>query len=276
MAANGATDPGQPASLRWRSATIVEIGGVEYRLAAFSNVFPSEPRCFCLRKTHEEVSRYAELIAAESPRRIFEAGIYHGASTALIAQLAAPEALIAIDLEPDRPTALDDFIAEQGLSGSVFVHTGVDQSDRKHITELLAEHLEGEPLDLVFDDASHFLDESRATLETLLPHLRPGGLYVIEDWSWAHAYMEVWPERAPLTALVLELAIVSVRAPEVIASVEIDRGFAIVRRGAGTLTPGAFSLSSLLDERGAAMAALVGRPPTRGRRKRRLLDRLRD
>jgi len=41
-------------------------------------------------------------------------------------------------------------------------------------------------LDLVVDDASHTYEQTKASFEILFPLLRPGGIYVIEDWSWAH------------------------------------------------------------------------------------------
>ena len=39
------------------------------------------------------------------------------------------------------------------------------------------------PLDLVVDDASHLYDETKVALEVLLPRVRPGGLFIIEDWA---------------------------------------------------------------------------------------------
>jgi hypothetical protein len=36
------------------------------------------------------------------------------------------------------------------------------------------------------DDASHTYEETRTSFEFLFPLLSPGGIYVIEDWSWAH------------------------------------------------------------------------------------------
>ena len=46
----------------------------------------------------------------------------------------------------------------------------------------------GEPLDLVIDDASHVLGPTRSSFESLFPHLRPGGTYLIEDWNSAHIF----------------------------------------------------------------------------------------
>ena len=36
------------------------------------------------------------------------------------------------------------------------------------------------------DDASHTYEETKTSFEFLFPLLHPGGIYVIEDWSWAH------------------------------------------------------------------------------------------
>ena len=41
-------------------------------------------------------------------------------------------------------------------------------------------------IDLVVDDASHLYEQTKATFAMLFPLVRPGGNYVIEDWSWAH------------------------------------------------------------------------------------------
>jgi hypothetical protein len=43
-------------------------------------------------------------------------------------------------------------------------------------------------VDLVIDDASHLYPFTKGSFETLFPRLRPGGLYIIEDWSW-----DCWP-----------------------------------------------------------------------------------
>jgi hypothetical protein len=46
--------------------------------------------------------------------------------------------------------------------------------------------LQGAPLDLVIDDASHRLRETISSFEVLFPLLRPGGLFLLEDWDWQH------------------------------------------------------------------------------------------
>jgi hypothetical protein len=57
------------------------------------------------------------------------------------------------------------------------IHIG-DQSDRAFWRRFKSEV---PSLDVVIDDGSHQYEHQRATMEELLPHLRPGGVYVCED-----------------------------------------------------------------------------------------------
>ena len=66
-----------------------------------------------------------------------------------------------------------------------FVHFSTSQSDRKILEHIVRNELADE-LDLVVDDASHTYEQTKASFEILFPLLRPGGIYLIEDWSWAH------------------------------------------------------------------------------------------
>src|SRR5437773_2169729 len=66
-----------------------------------------------------------------------------------------------------------------------FVHFGTSQCDGDKLSQIVLGELADE-LDLVVDDASHTYEETRASFEYLFPLLNPGGVYVIEDWSWAH------------------------------------------------------------------------------------------
>jgi len=57
------------------------------------------------------------------------------------------------------------------------------------LEECYGEEFGSDSVDLVIDDASHFLFETRESFRFLFPRLRPGGIYIIADWGWAH-----WPE----------------------------------------------------------------------------------
>jgi cephalosporin hydroxylase len=39
------------------------------------------------------------------------------------------------------------------------------------------------PFDIIIDDASHFAKETENSFNTLLHYVKPGGYYIIEDWS---------------------------------------------------------------------------------------------
>src|SRR5207237_7250205 len=92
------------------------------------------------------------------------------------------------------------------------------------------------PLDLVIDDASHQYEPTRSSFETLFPLLRTGGLYIIEDWAWAH-WVEyqtpdhLWADWQPLTNLVTEIIEALGTSNEVIRSVMMFQGFAVIERG---------------------------------------------
>jgi hypothetical protein len=53
-----------------------------------------------------------------------------------------------------------------------------DQGDREFWKQVRAEM---PVVDIVIDDASHWFEHQIVTLEELLPHIRPGGVYACED-----------------------------------------------------------------------------------------------
>jgi predicted O-methyltransferase YrrM len=159
-----------------------ELGGTKFVAAGLRAVSPREEG-FVVDKRPELVRKYLRLFADECPRRIVELGVERGGSTALIALLAEPDLLLAVDVAPEVPAQLTEFIESRGLTGSIVTAFGVDQSDATAVRDLVELHIAAEPVDLVIDDASHVLGPTRTSFEVLFPRLRPGGLYVIEDWA---------------------------------------------------------------------------------------------
>jgi predicted O-methyltransferase YrrM len=138
---------------------------------------------FLIVKPPALVRRYLRLLEEERPDRIFELGIKEGGSTALLALAADPALLLAADLEAEMPPLLRDLVQAHSLEGRLVTAFGLDQSDREALTRFVDSHLADARLDLVIDDASHILGPTRTSFEVLFPRLRPGGLFVIEDWS---------------------------------------------------------------------------------------------
>jgi len=165
--------------------------------------------------------------------------------------------IVGIDVRPTGSVALEAFVARNGLDGSVHAYYGVDQQDVARLGEIVAAEFGDAPLDLVVDDASHLLEPSRATFDRLFPCLRPGGVYVIEDWPM-HQLKQA--DRS-LTMLVFETALACAEVPHVVAGVTVHRGYAIVTRGDAPLDPSTFRLASLLGERAQTLVTPRTEPP---------------
>ncbi len=184
-----------------------------------------------MSKTRDMVDRLTAVVVQLQPRRIVELGVARGGSTAFLATLAKPERLIAIERDAGPVPGLDAFPCVQ-------VCYGTDQADRAAIEAVVGD----EPLDLVVDDASHALDLTRASFNILFPRLRPGGLYIIEDWAWAHVDYKVdgaadklAPPGAPLTRLVVELLMTCGSENGVVSNIYVAPGALEIERGPATL-----------------------------------------
>jgi predicted O-methyltransferase YrrM len=253
-----------PSRLQWMSDENFPLDGVAYASLARN----AEAGRLSIFKGRPAIEQYEALVDATKPRTIMELGIYGGGSTALLAQLAEPAKLVAVEIHQTRVAALDAFIDRLDLGTVVAAYYGVNQADTARLAEIVEHEFGSTPLDLVIDDASHLIDETRASFNSLFPRLRPGGTYVIEDWSWPHRSY-VFPDPSyrgvpPVSAFALELALVAARDDTVIVDVTLQRGLAIVHRGPAALDPGGFDAAGYLDAVGIEMvnALLSTRTPS--------------
>ena len=227
---------------------------------------------FLLLKEQALVEREARLMADLAPRRIFELGVLWGGSTAFLLELTTPEMLVAIDQGPGEWPELRKLIADRGLGGSARLYGQTEQSDRGRLAELVEENFGDQPLDLVVDDCSHLYEQTRQSFNELFPRLRPGGVYVIEDWPWAHTGLEdddtvgLWPEQVPLTRLVFEQILAVPSAKGLIAELSIDENSVTIRRGDADVDPRDFDISACSHPRGRELLApAYAAPGLRGR-----------
>jgi Methyltransferase domain len=204
-----------------------------------------------LWKSRALVWQYASFWAerpAFHARRVFELGVWKGGSVAFWAEALKPERLVAVDRLPGSESpAFDDYLSAH--ASRLEVKWGVDQEDREQV-RAIAEAEFPEPLDLVIDDASHLYGPTRASFESLFPRLRPGGLYMVEDWAWAHWAEFQGPRSAfarqiPLTRLVEEF-VAAIGTGDVVRSLSIRHGFVVVERGEKPL-PEPFSLDAIIS-----------------------------
>ena len=252
----------------WESDVDFLVGDVGFNCNYLARELP-RPGFQRLIKTPEMIQPYVDLVAELEPRRIMELGIRFGGSAAFLHQLASPERLVVVELKPTPAPLLVDYIDQHGAGDVVRPHYGVDQADRGALRAIVEEEFGDGPLDLVIDDASHLYEPTLASFEELFPRLRPGGRYVIEDWTadferldrWAAAFSNLPPDQIaklrqmrrdgeldppdPLVSLLtIELVLMRASKTDVIGDIGVSRHWTSITRGPGALTPGEFRVRS--------------------------------
>jgi 23S rRNA U2552 (ribose-2'-O)-methylase RlmE/FtsJ len=100
---------------------------------------------------------------------VLEVGIFSGGSLEMWRNYFGPSCKVyGVDIDPRCKSYESD---------SVRVLTG-DQSDKSFWRRV---RQEVPAVDIVIDDGGHTAEQQIVSLEELLPHLRPGGVYVCED-----------------------------------------------------------------------------------------------
>jgi len=223
-----------------------------------------------LKKPMWMIERYRMLAKEFQGANMVEVGLWDGGSTAFLASAFAPSALLGFELETRPLTALDTFLENSPHAPNVHVTLGADQSDVALLRRTVEEHVDG-LLDFVVDDASHLLGPTEVTFDCLFPLIRPGGVFVIEDWSHDHQMANAIRKRLasgemavedlgeisddsvpgdPLSRLVIDCVLATSHNDGVIDDVWVRQGWAEIRRGATTLDPSTFSLRDHIGEIG--------------------------
>jgi hypothetical protein len=129
-----------------------------------------------------------ELLLAPLRDRTFtllELGVWGGDSLAMWRDAFPQATIVGVDLGPP----------ELDLGPRVHLVRG-DQSDPELLARLRAEHAP-EGFEVIVDDASHIGIVTARSLQALyMEHLRPGGLYCIEDWGTG--YLPDWHDGGQL------------------------------------------------------------------------------
>ena len=231
------------------------LGEQVFRLQHFKNddTWDLGESHFVFFKVQKLVDQYRAFFARRPefrPRNVLELGIWDGGSTVFWFEVFRPSKHVAIDIDPRGDSEqFTRYVRERDLAGRLRTRWSVDQSDQDALTALVRDEFVG-PLELVIDDASHFLEPTRASFDALFPRLRDGGLYLIEDWAWGH-WREFHPpnpmsEDEPLTRFVVDLVQAAGTSADVIRSVDVCSGFVAVERGAGAVDADAFALENYI------------------------------
>jgi hypothetical protein len=255
-------------AIPWVNDELIDFGDVRVELCIPPALYERQTadRHFVLGKNRAMVEDELSVLGDRPVERMVDVGVYKGGSVVLFHKLLAPKKLVAIELNATPLPPLDDYVARH--ADEILVARGVNQADLGALERIVAAEFGGEPLDLVVDDASHFYWETRATFRALFARLRPGALYVIEDWSWAHWRGDYWQaerggsyfnNKEPLTNLLIELILVCATSPEIVARVDVAPGIVYVERGPGAVQPG-FELARHYLARGEAAPRFAAAP----------------
>jgi len=245
--------------LNWEGESILKIDDVSFMVDYGQRMKEEESKdqTFVLAKARRQLEIIQELQFEKPIRYIFDLGIYKGGSVMFYYKFFNPMKLVAIELKTKPVTALADYIREHQLDDVIRPYYGVDQSDENTLHEIVRNEMCGQPLDMIVDDASHFLLETRASFNILFPYLSPGGCYIIEDWGWAHWSAKNWQkdggpwrEKPPLTNLIFELTMLCASRPDLIESIFLIPAYVVIRKGRGACEPGNFDISTSYTNRG--------------------------
>lgn len=113
---------------------------------------------------------------------LLEIGIHKGGSLLLWRDYFPHGTIVGIDTK-----------MPEGFSAGERIHIFEgDQSDIRFLSKV-ADTLAPKGFDIIIDDASHIADFTRIAFWHLFDnHLKPGGLYVVEDWGTG--YWDDWPD----------------------------------------------------------------------------------
>jgi hypothetical protein len=118
----------------------------------------------------------------DEPIKLLELGILKGGSLLLWRDYFDKGVIVGLDINP---------VSIHGDSSRIFVYQG-HQEDPTFLDRIASERAP-DGFDIIIDDASHVGDLTRKSFWHLFEnHLRPGGIYVIEDWGTG--YWRSWPD----------------------------------------------------------------------------------
>lgn len=127
--------------------------------------------------------------------KMLEIGVWRGGSARMFADwLGAGTHITGVDVDPS--------CAAYSVPG-IDILIG-DQSDRAFLAQLAAEH---GPWDIILDDGGHTDRQILTSFEVLFPHLKDGGVYLIEDTHahWLASSFRDHPKGHNIVHLVAEL-----------------------------------------------------------------------
>lgn len=157
---------------------------------------------------HHYIDTYRAAFRTLGPvRNILEYGVFRGDSIRWLREEFPDAAIVGADIvEP----------ADGWPRGDGIRYVRLDQGERDQVQRMLEEA--GVTFDLVIEDGSHIPQHQALCLSETLPHVSPGGLYILEDVHTSHPEHGYYLKHCagypgpPATALAVLLALQHVKA----------------------------------------------------------------
>lgn len=231
-------------AIHWTSEREFVVDGVTFECTYHDYSQKTDDQRFAILKGRGMLEQYGAILAESPPENMLEFGIFQGGSIALYALWLDVHKIVGVDIVAAAP-AFDRFCSRHAAGRRIRSYYGVSQTDRKRVEEIARTEFENAPLDVVIDDASHLYGATRQTFEIAFPLLRPGGLYVIEDWGWAH-----WPHsRVFIGETPLSLTMLCASRSDLISDIRVLPSFAFIRKSPEAPPVPDFTLDSLINKR---------------------------
>jgi len=113
--------------------------------------------------------------------KILEIGVFEGASARMWAEYFPNSKIYCTDIAigiDKRSVGCSEFIMNNLKSDRIFPHY-IDQSNREDMQKFI--DIYSGNFDIIIDDGHHFQKHQQISLGFLFPHLKEGGVYIIED-----------------------------------------------------------------------------------------------
>ena len=203
-------------------------------------------------KPRSWVESYADLILNHRVRCVLELGVWQGGMAMLLPLLSDEIRYLGVDIS--QPIEAIEAIRKS--NSRIAEKTGFlfrTSQDDATLPAQVSRHFNGQPLDLIMDDASHLYAPTKRAFENLLRLLKPGGRYVIEDWGWAHwpgfVVPEGWRTTPALSTLLFELTMLCASTYGLIDRIEVESTKLTVFRGSKPI-PDAWNIDSTINLNG--------------------------
>lgn len=214
----------------------------------------SDENGFLIVKTRDMINTIENLNCDISIKNILDIGVWQGGSIALIDCLYKPRRLVGLEYSKRELPHLDRYIKINNRNTAISIHKGINQADTRRVDEILDAEFGDQSIDLIIDDASHFLEETMSSFNSAFPRLAPNGIFLIEDWQWStndfHHKLDYFSGKPGLSNIIVMCMLVCGSRPDIISSVSVSSSQARIVRGKADLPRKGFKLSDFALNRG--------------------------